>query len=1069
MALNINGGLILNSGSLNTIQTPRTSVVYDSGLIFSASVTNVELLGNTFSVTSSIITLDTADATYNRVDAIVAELSSSVGPRITKVTGTPSAEAAFPVLDPENQIALKYVTVKANAVTPSSAGTNPFDQETPEDYESIVIYNEGTGLPGEWTTGSTVVWGDIPGNTFQSTEEAYVGSYSIKNSIDDKPTGILRGQHIAPQFRYRIQDGNQIQLKRVAGFSFRIKLKKDLSASQPEFIGQIAESGGAYSQGSSLSQDRRLLTYYGVKLNDTTNWQYVTFSINDFGNKPYPSNPNNVITNLHLGVRPGRSITVIPDDAFVYIDDIRMHLGSLPVGDPDEGGNTGTTGGTGVYKQGDTNFSIIPTNALSCVTNDFSTVGGGQNNTITGSLYSYIGAGQNNIIESGSDYISILGGAYNTASADYSNVIGGCANINNGSYSSIAGGSNNCVGEQSNCSVIGGGYINKTLGCTSGTTIGGGISNTICGSTNSGHVIAGGTKNCACNTSTGGGHVSILGGCLNTGSGCFSSIVGGCLNINQSNFGFVGGGRNNILSGENDSNTIGGGAENGIETTLSKDFNTISGGQTNCISSNVENATIGGGASNCICRTDGNDFGSTIAGGDLNFISGSHASTIGGGCCNYINCANLATIAGGFLNTASADCSGILGGKNNYACETESFIIGSNLTSDKACYTFMNNLDVAGVVSGSTFSGSFVGDGSGLTNIPTSSIVNFPTEVSRSAAAAGFGSGGGGSSITLQDNGSSCTTALSLLNFVGATVTEPTADNVTVTFGAGLLESGDGTDTIQDVIGGHVVAAPSSSIVGGTKNTIACTNSDPNFGSFYNFIGGGFCNTISGSSFSTIIGSSRGLLTTGSDNNNAGPFDLLVGGQENIAGGGFSTTIGGSGNIARGCTSTVVGGLSNQALGKRSSILGGSNNTVINYGNCSGHSTIIGSRNSTIDTCYNNNTSIGEVIVGGCGNSITGSACLGAILGGSGHTVCHRRSAIIGGNTITTQEENTTYVENLHITSSYDQANYLSSILTLSRKETTPDSPLEGMIMASGSAGSSKLYYYDGSSWNALF
>ena len=29
--------------------------------------------------------------------------------------------------------------------------------------------------------------------------------------------------------------------------------------------------------------------------------------------------------------------------------------------------------------------------------------------------------------------------------------------------------------------------------------------------------------------------------------------------------------------------------------------------------------------------------------------------------------------------------------------------------------------------------------------------------------------------------------------------------------------------------------------------------------------------------------------------------------------------------------------------------------------------------------------------------------------------------------------------------------------------------PVEGMIMSSGSAGSSKLYYYDGSSWNALF
>lgn len=45
----------------------------------------------------------------------------------------------------------------------------------------------------------------------------------------------------------------------------------------------------------------------------------------------------------------------------------------------------------------------------------------------------------------------------------------------------------------------------------------------------------------------------------------------------------------------------------------------------------------------------------------------------------------------------------------------------------------------------------------------------------------------------------------------------------------------------------------------------------------------------------------------------------------------------------------------------------------------------------------------------------------------------------------------------------------IDSILRLQRRTTTPATPQEGMIIASGSAGASVLYYYNGSTWNALF
>ena len=1021
MALNLNSSLNINSGSINITQTPRTSVVYDSGLTFSASVDNVELLGNTFSVTSSIITLDTADTTFDRVDAIVAEVSSSIvsgsgsfNPKITNITGTASLNPSFPILDPSTQIPLKYIRVNANSITPSSAGVDAFDQETPEDFETVLIYNEGTGLPGEWNTpsGSSFnfennLWLTNTGNTFQSTEEAYSGSYSIKNNL-----GPYTNQGFASfYFNYPIEDGNQIAGNRVAGISFYIKLKTALTVSEPNFFGSLGfqNTRTGRKNARSLPAYTSTLANFGVDLNNTTDWQYVPLSINDY-RSAYNGNINltDVITSISLGAMVPGSIR--PDDAFVYFDKVQLHLGSLPATDPNNGGtNNNGSGDTGVYKQGDTNFSIIPTNALSCVTSDFSTIGGGQNNTITASQYSYIGAGQNNILASGSNYSSILGGSSNTSS--------------------------------------------------------------------------------------------------------------------------------------------------------------------------------------------------------------------------YEN----------------------------------SFIIGSNLTSDKACYTFMNNLDVAGVVSGSTFSGSFVGDGSSLTGIPTSSIVNFPTEVSRSAAAAGFGSGGGGGGITrvsgsgtvagitltgdttsgdacLTLGGTFSTTTSSIVNFptevsrsaaaagfgsggvtelpVGGTTGQSLVKNSdtnydvtwsTVSGGGGNGEyvpyiTGSSSSGILPRIGSNCTTIDNfSTIAGGNYNNVVDS---------YSFIGGGSSNLVSQSysailggvdnevhtDRSSIVGGTKNCIHTygfafiggGTQNTGSGRCNVIVGGENNtnaathgFLGGGKNNTItsnaglgailGGTGNClcdscsfiigsnitsSAACTtfvnnlnvegelslnslnvgdndfgtlggeySSILAGFSNDNDGKWSSIGGGSRNDIdteatgsfigagclnnmegdesfigAGYGNkiwedtcCNfigaGYSNdikqgcfhgILAGRSNTISSSNAESICAGNTIVGGRSNRIlqevdgsfigngrtniiTGSFNFSSIIGGECNTITTANSHIIG-SCITSDKANYTYVENIHITGSTTT----NGILQLTRRETTPTG-VEGMIISSGSAGSSKLYYYNGSSWNSLF
>ena len=450
-------------------------------------------------------------------------------------------------------------------------------------------------------------------------------------------------------------------------------------------------------------------------------------------------------------------------------------------------------------------------------------------------------------------------------------------------------------------------------------------------------------------------------------------------------------------------------------------------------------------------------YSSTIGGGNDNTITGSLYTYIGAGYSNIITGSDYSSLLGGRSNKVQADYSSILGGQSNCVTHDRSFIIGSNLTSDKACYTFMNNLDVAGVVSGSTFSGSFVGDGSGLTNIPTSSIVNFPTEVSRSAAAAGFGSGSGVTELPVGG-----TTGQSL---VKNSDTDYDVTWSTVSGGGGADSNWyDGTTYISSsleirvdgtisgssniIIGsGHTDNGSNSTLVGGSNNTV-CTNTSAGI-----ILGGG-SNCLSGSS-SIIIG---------------GVYNQLHSGVSLIGGGSYNCIKPTDGGLAS-AYSTIVGGLYNKIFspdrGTDNEIIygqfiGGGIQNVIHttLGNGGEYNSILGGRANNIL-----GSNLGCAFIGGGNaNAISGSSALSAILGGQFNCILdHEKTFIIGSNICSTAAC-TTYVNNLKVVGSTTT----NGILQLTRRETTPTG-VEGMIIASGSVGSSKLYYYDGSSWNALF
>lgn len=164
------------------------------------------------------------------------------------------------------------------------------------------------------------------------------------------------------------------------------------------------------------------------------------------------------------------------------------------------------------------------------------------------------------------------------------------------------------------------------------------------------------TIRCGLNNLAYGEASTVLGQC-STAFGDHSVISGGCSNLAINKFSFIGGGENNkICTGSS-----------------SYGYNTITSGINNTISGYTRYATISGGY--------------------CNRVSSEH-STIGGGVSNCTGSGSNAVIAGGQNNRTQAQHSGVLGGVNNLSNCSCSFIVGSNITTNRTCATFVNNLSI---------------------------------------------------------------------------------------------------------------------------------------------------------------------------------------------------------------------------------------------------------------------------------------------------------------------------------------------------------------------------------------
>jgi hypothetical protein len=680
-----------------------------------------------------------------------------------------------------------------------------------------------------------------------------------------------------------------------------------------------------------------------------------------------------------------------------------------------------------------------------------STIVGGIRNNISGTG-SFTG-GSNNTISG--NFSNIGGGCCNTVSGNSSNINGGLCQTVNGVFSTINGGLGNFNPLRD--SIIGGGVANHTGGfapfniTTAASISGNGTQTRLTGTGiqslfsfpfTSGNVslyystptvpLSSGTFTTATIAATGTNFIVVngdystctptglsatsifvydrainntgygsvvVGGKLNTASGCYSTVGGGFRNT-------VGPSINNVPASFT---TIGGGCNN----TASAYFATIAGGQNNfaqCRSSVV------GGAGN-----SASSYGSFVGGGQNNNASGRNSAVGGGtgncptGACSFVGAGgvnvaggNFSAIVGGRCNTTSSAYSSIVGGKFNYNPLFNSNIEGgsfnhtggfapANITSvanisGNGTQTALIQSGIGSCFSASNTTGavSLMWMTSGTANQSLSSACFTTANVVTNAA----------NCIII--NGDYSTRTATGLSACDIWVYDRCLNNTGCTnfIGGGVLNTASGCYSFVGGGLGNIASNLISSVVGGCLNAASGRTAVVGGGRFnsasgqYSAIYGGSSNTAS-SLYSIIVG--------GSTNRTAHTYAFIGGGQANCVcttiGNGFNSIVGGrfncstgSGtysfigggccNVLTGIYSTLVGGTNNIASGAYSFVAGGSANNTSGFANTFILGTALSA--SAANFTYVNNLSSRGVVVANplrVGNSLTATGPVGSITG----------------------------------------------------------------------------------------
>ena len=491
-------------------------------------------------------------------------------------------------------------------------------------------------------------------------------------------------------------------------------------------------------------------------------------------------------------------------------------------------------------------------------------------------------------------------------------------------------------------------------------------------------------------------------------------------------------------------------------TKLIGNYSNILGGSNNILTGSLTvTSSIFSGTTGSFEVVNGPEY-SSIVGGYKNFISGSITGS---------------AILGGFNNKITSNFSTVIGGQNNTSSFDNTFIIGCNLTADKVAYTFVNNIDIQGTASASIFSGSYVGDGSGLTGI-TASPAGTDTQVQYNnsgvlGASSNFtydgttlnleytGTGdllrltstdGGVASapdLTFCRNSASpadqdtlgviqffgqsdfpaCKNYASIFSRIGCATAGQTRGNLlfkadrcnafinTLTIspeGLYILPPSDTAET-----GEGIGLTVNGTISGSSDLIIEGTVSASIFSGSFVGDGSGLTGIAGGSGggdYSPYItgSTSSGILPrSGSNFNTIGTFATVAGGTLNTGSGQCSFIGAGECNYASTTRATVVAGCNNEALSPNSAVVGGESNSA-----CANHSFIGSGRFNTVCGWTGG-------IISGDSNCISSAINYTIIGGGIRNTGSAHCSGILGGaDNYISGSHNDSFIIGSNITSS---------------------------------------------------
>jgi len=198
------------------------SAEWSSGLSFNVTANNYPVLNTFYSSTPGVVTLDTADATLDRIDLIVAiaPVSPATVGTVGKITGTPATTALVvpPDYDPSLVYVIKQVIVRAAASIPEGTATE-------------LVFDENLGSPAEYdfTTNS--------GNIFISSIDTFSGTFSIES------TNTVQGN------KSILTRDSKTSTSNVGLLTFYIKLKADFGSSfiYVKFLSGTTQVGSTYT------------------------------------------------------------------------------------------------------------------------------------------------------------------------------------------------------------------------------------------------------------------------------------------------------------------------------------------------------------------------------------------------------------------------------------------------------------------------------------------------------------------------------------------------------------------------------------------------------------------------------------------------------------------------------------------------------------------------------------------------------------------------------------------------------------------------------------------------------